>query len=148
MRFFFTTAAIALLSGCFVASSPSASAQSPCDGMEEQWRSQPQPKNWSALHRLFKKFGQCNDGEIADGISYYVGQLFLKQWARLDELDRLSGADKPFGKFVLRHINATLKDGELRAILDLSRMHCPAGESEWCRLVATRADSGLNDQRR
>jgi hypothetical protein len=116
--------------------------------MKEQWRSQPQPKNWSALHRLFKKFGQCNDGEIADGISYYVGQLFLKQWARLDELDRLSGADKPFGKFVLRHIDATLKDGELRAILDLSRTHCPTGESEWCRVVATRADSGLNDQRR
>ncbi len=77
-----------------------------------------------------------------------MGQLFLKQWAHLDELDRLSDADKPFGKFVLRRIDATLKDGELRAILELSRAHCPTGESELCRLVATRADSSLNDQRR
>jgi hypothetical protein len=116
--------------------------------MEEQWRSQPQPKSWNGLYRLFKKFGQCYDGEISDGTSYYVGQLFLKQWARLDALNRLSGADKPFGEFVLHHIDATLSDGALRAILELSRSHCPTRETELCRLVATRADSSLNDQRR
>jgi hypothetical protein len=116
--------------------------------MEEQWRSQPQPKNWNGLYRLFKKFGQCNDGEISDGISYYVGQLFLKQWAQLDGLNRLSRADKPFGKFVLHHVDSTLGDGDLRAILDLSRLHCPTGESELCRSVTIRADSSLNDQRR
>jgi hypothetical protein len=98
--------------------------------MEEQWRSQPRPKNWNALHRLFIKFGQCNDGEIADGTRYYVGQLFLKQWSQLDALNRLSGADKPFGKFVLQHIDATLSNGDLRAILEFSGSHCPTGQGE------------------
>jgi len=116
--------------------------------MEEQWRLQSQPKNWNRLHHLFKKFGQCNDEEIANGTSYYVGQLFLKQRAHLDALNRLVDADKRFGEFVLRHVDATLSDGELRAILDLSKSHCPAGESELCRSVAIRADSSLNDQRR
>jgi hypothetical protein len=116
--------------------------------MEEQWRRQPQPKNWSSLYPLFKKFGQCNEDEIADGTSYYVGRLFLKQWAHLDALNRLAHSDKSFGEFVLRHIDATLSEGELRAILGLSRSHCPTGESELCRLVAIRVDSGLNDQRK
>jgi len=129
VRYFFTAVVIMTLTGYFLRFPASASAQNRCEGMEEQWRLQPQPENWSSLHRLFKRFGQCNDQEIADGISYYVGQLFLKQWAHLDALNRLSGADKPFGEFVLRHIDATLSGGELRAILDLSKSHCPTGES-------------------
>ena len=148
MRFFFTAVVFALLTGCFLTSSPRARAQDRCEGIEGQWHLQPQPRNWSGLHRLFKKFGQCDDQEIADGTSYYIGELFLKQWAHLDVLNRLVAADKPFGEFVLRHINATLSDGELKAILDLSKSHCPVGESELYRSVAIRADSGLNDQRR
>jgi hypothetical protein len=116
--------------------------------MEEQWRRQPQPKTWEGLYRLFKKFGQCNDQEIADGTSYYVGQLFLSQWTHLDAFKRLANSDESFAAFVLRHIDATISGPTLRSILDLSRSHCPSGESELCRLVATRADSGLNDQRK
>jgi hypothetical protein len=140
--------AVTLLISCLLAVPTRASTQNRCDELQEQWRHQPEPKNWNSLYRLFKRFGQCNDGEIADGTSFYVGQLFLKQWAHLDVLNRLTVSDKSFGDFVLRHLDATISEGELKAILDLSKWHCPGGQEKLCRLVAIRVDSGLNDLRK
>ena len=77
-----------------------------------------------------------------------MGQLFLRQWAHLDVLNHLTASDKPFGEFVLRHIDATISEDELRVILDLSNSHCPTGESELCHLVAIRADDSLNELRK
>jgi len=116
--------------------------------MQDQWRHQAQPENWGSLYRLFKKFGQCNDGEISDGTSYYVGQLFLKRWTHLDRLNRLIASDKSFGKFVLRHIDATLSEDELKVIADKSRLHCPVGQAELCRQVGIEADRSLNELRK
>ena len=127
--------------------SATASAQDHCDEKQASWFHQADPKSWDSLYRLFKQFGQCDDGGIAEGFSEDVAQLFLKQWAHLDALDHLTAKDKSFEKFVLRHIDASLSEDELRTILDKSKKNCPTGEAPLCRSVGVQADRSLNEQR-
>jgi hypothetical protein len=148
VRIIFTAVASTFLIVFCLTFSEMGRAQRQCDGMEEQWRRQSQPKDWNGLYRLFKRFGRCDDGEIASGTSHYVAQLFLNQWMRLDVLDHLIVSDRPFGEFVLHHVDATVSENELRIILDHSKSHCPSGEADLCHLVAIRADLALNDLRK
>jgi len=63
---------------------------------------------------------------MAEGFSDDVAQLLSKQWTNLDALSRLTAADKRFERFVLRHVDATLSDDELKAIAENSTLRCSA----------------------
>jgi hypothetical protein len=132
---FFIGAAITVLVSCSLTDSARPSTQDQCDTKQNQWLQQANPKSWSGLYRLFRQFSQCDDGEIAEGFSENVAQLLLKQWTHLDALNSLIARDKSFEKFVLRHIDATLSEGELRAIADSSRKRCPTREAQLCHSV-------------
>ena len=144
----FSTAAIIILVACSIAASASASNQDHCDERQDQWFHQADPQTWSGLYRLFKTFGQCDDGAIAEGFSEDVAQLFLKQWTHLEVLNRLMASDKSFKKFVLRHVDATLDEDELKVIADNSKSHCPTGEAQLCRSIAIEAQRSLEELRR
>jgi hypothetical protein len=77
-----------------------------------------------------------------------VAQLFLKQWAHLGVLNCLVASDKSFGKFVLRHIDATLEEDELKSIADNVKTRCPTGEAPLCHSVNAEADRSLNELRK
>ncbi len=143
-------ASIAINMGAgILATSAKARTQKDCDETRErQALQQPEPKNWDSLYRLFKQFGQCDDGAIGEGFSEDVAQLLSKQWTQLDALSRFTTADKTFERFVLRHVDATLSDGELKVIANNSRVHCPTGEKRLCQLLRTRAQSALNELRK
>jgi hypothetical protein len=128
-----------------LATSTSAGAQQDCGRAEKQVIQGAEPKNWDSLYGLFKRFGDCDDGAIGEGFSEDVAQLFLRQWAHLDTLSRLTASDKPFERFVLRHVDATLSDDELKAIANNSRLHCPIGEKRLCQLVRARVQSSLEE---
>lgn len=140
-------AAIAInIGGGILAVSGKPGTQKGCDGTQErQALQQAEPKDWSSLYRLFKQFSGCDDGAIGEGFSEDVAQLFSKQWAHLHTLSRLTATDKAFEHFVLRHIDATLSDEELRAIGNNSRLHCPTGEKRLCQLVQARVQSSLDE---
>ena|ERR1700674_2003459 len=124
-----------------------ARAQQDCGKAEQQIIQEAEPKTWGSLYRLFKRFGNCDDGAIGEGFSEDVAQLFTKQWAHLDTLSRLTAFDKAFEQFVVRHLDATLSEDELKAIANNSRLHCPTGEKRLCQLVRARVQSSLDELR-
>jgi len=119
-----------------------------CGEKQDQWLHHADPKTWASLYRLFRQFSQCDDGEIAEGFSKHVAQLLLNQWTHLTSLDHLMTSDAAFGEFVLRHIDATLSEDELKAIAANTRDHCPTGEGQLCRRIGIEADRSLNELRR
>jgi len=137
------------LVGVIPATSAIASSQKGCDKkLESQSLDQPEPKDWAGLYRLFKKFGVCDDGAIGEGFSEDVAQLFSKQWTHLDTFSRLATADKAFEQFVLRHIDATLSEDELKGMIENSTSHCPTKEKRLCSLVKSKAMDGLDELRK
>jgi hypothetical protein len=148
MRIFSTAAVITTLLAFPIRASAGASTQDHCDEKQDQWFHQVDPKTWGGLYRLFGEFGQCDDGAIGEGFSEDVAQLFLKQWTHLDALSHFMASDKPFKKFVLQHIDATLDENELKAIDDNSRSHCPPGEAKLCRSIGIQTRQSLEELRK
>jgi len=130
-----------------LAASATAGAQQDCAKAEQQVIQGAGPKNWASLHLLFRRFGDCDDGAIGEGFSEDVAQLLSRQWSHLDALSRLTASDKAFERFVLRHIDATLSDDDLKVIANNSRLHCPTGEKRFCKLVQAKAQSSLDELR-
>jgi len=131
-----------------LATTANARPQRGCDKrLERQSLDQPEPKDWPGLYRLFKQFGVCDDGAMSEGFSEDVAQLFSKQWLHLDTFSRLATTDKAFERFVLRHIDATLSDDELKVIVENSTSHCSAKEKRVCSLIRTRALDSLDELR-
>ncbi len=147
MRFHCNALPAAIFIAC-IAGIPSAAAsanpQGNCDKAEKQLLAGHEPKDWDRLHRLFKKFGACDDGAIGEAFSGDVAQLLSKQWTHLDRLSRLTTGDKKFEQFVLRHIDATLDENDLLAIFDHAKSHCPAGQQRICGLIRARAQESLD----
>jgi len=105
-------------------------------------------KDWDAAYRIFKRFGQCDDGAIAEGYSEAIAQLLAHDWEHLNVLIRLTSSDKAFKEFVLRHIDETLSEDELQAIVSNSRLRCPIGGKAFCKLIETRAVTSLDGVRK
>jgi hypothetical protein len=122
-----------------------ARVQKDCGKVQEQELNHSEPKNWESFYRLFKQFGECDDGALGEGFSEDVAQLLSKQWAHIDALGRLTAADKAFERFVLRHIDATLSENELKTIANNSRSHCPVGEKHLCQVILTSARNSLDE---
>jgi hypothetical protein len=123
------------------------SSQDHCDQKQDQWFHQRDPKTWNELYRLFKGFGQCDDGAIGEGFSDDVAQLFLKQWPHLDVLNHLMISDEAFKKFVLLHIDATLAEEELKGIEKNAATRCPKWAAQLCHSIGTEAQQSLKELR-
>lgn len=89
-------------------------------------------KDWAAVQRSFKKFARCDDGGIAEGYSDAVAQLLAKHWNRLPDLIRLSSSDRVFKDFVIRHIDATDSEDDLKAADRNARLQCPPEAKGLC----------------
>ena len=148
MKLSSTVALVTILVVCSTARSARAGAEDHCDKKQDEWFHQADPKSWKSLYRLFEQFGPCDDGGIGEGFSEDVAQLFIKQWTHLEALNRLLASDKAFEKFVLRHIDATLSEEELKTIADNSKEHCPANEAQLCHSIGMRAARSLNELRK
>jgi hypothetical protein len=101
------------------------------------------PNNWEAMYQVFKKFGHCDDGAMAEGYDDTVVRLLAKDWEHVDALIRLVASDNLFERFVLRHISETVPDEELNAAANNAKTACPAGQSRLCGVIEGRARSAL-----
>ena len=95
--------------------------------------------DWDHVYRSYRKFSQCDDGDIAEGYSEAVGNLLGKNWGRLGRLLALTEADKGFQRFVIKHIDETLGDDTLQRISRNARSSCPASAHRLCSLIANAA---------
>ncbi len=68
-------------------------------------------KTWNSVYQFYKGFSQCDDGDIAEGVSDAVAKLLANRWDGVSELVRFVSNEKGFENFVLRHVDETI-DGE------------------------------------
>ena len=100
----------------------------------------PTLKTWAAIHRAFRKYApQCDDGAMAEGFSdAIVGQLATR-WDALLELDRMATADSAFRSFVLRHIDASADEAQLKQVAGNAANRCPSRQKRICTDLASAA---------
>lgn len=87
---------------------------------------------WDQLHAAYRRFGQCDDGAIAEGYSDIVAYLLTNKWSTIDRFSALSRKDADFERFVLRHIDETLSPDDAAAIHHNACKRCPIGVGETC----------------
>ena len=88
--------------------------------------------SWKNAHLAYREFSGCDDGGVAEGLSDAVVRLLAHDWRRLPELLPMIQADPKFEAFVLKHIDATTDDDDLKAIERQSMSSCPANEKALC----------------
>ncbi|MGF6733688.1 hypothetical protein OKW50_005833 [Paraburkholderia youngii] len=95
--------------------------------------------SWAQINSAFSKYGQCDDGGIAEGYSEAIARLLIDHWKALPELDKQIKLNPPLELFVRRHINSTLETDDLAKIITLSTRSCPKGISPLCKALANAA---------
>jgi len=97
-------------------------------------------KSWEAVHDFFKKYAECDDGGIAEGIDDGVAKLLANDWAHIAVLQKLTDADQDFGEFVLRHISMTADSSDIARANKLARNECPPNAKRICKDVKAETD--------
>jgi hypothetical protein len=121
----------------------SCAQESPCtDNGFEAERSLDYLNSWEDIYQSFKKYKQCDDGALAEGYSDKIVHMLADHWDKLNELIRISSADKEFHDFVLRHIDATVNYSDLDKIL-INCKHCPESLRNICSEIEKAAKEAL-----
>jgi hypothetical protein len=76
-----------------------------------------QVMGWRDLYQLVKRFQNCpDDAFFVEGYSELVVHNLATRWEMLHELEILTESDPSFRNFVLKHIDATADETELKAV--------------------------------
>ena len=103
--------------------------------------------SWPALFRHYRVFCSCDDGALAEGYSEAVVKLLANRWAQFPVFVALARRDPAFGRWVIRHIDATTSSEDLNGVLRHTAS-C-AGDmktSDLCRRVKRAAAYALKTQ--
>ena len=100
--------------------------------------------SWDEMYDAFHRFSLCDDGGIAEGFSDSVANLLASHWDDLHDLEHLAEANKAFRAFVLKHIDATASEKDLRRILEHTK-NCPGYARPICRDIENRARAALSE---
>lgn len=96
-------------------------------------------KTWNSVYSFYKRFAQCDDGSIGEGISDAVVKLFANRWHSLNDLRLIAEKDKPFEQFVLRHVDETTDwRRDAQRIRENASQHCPANSRNLCKALIAR----------
>ena len=102
--------------------------------------------DWKALYVSYSRFKSCDQGgDISEGYSESVVRLLADHWDRLPELAALSGKHRGFTEFVLRHIDATTNDDDLKKIAESSGKRCPLGVAALCAAIHKQAKAAIEE---
>lgn len=73
--------------------------------------------NWYSLLKHRRAFSSCDDGVVGEGYSDAVVQLFAQRWDELGTFAALGKKHPSFQRWVVRHIDATASDEDLKKII-------------------------------
>lgn len=106
----------------------------PCSKKDEIYieRMAAKVTNWNQLHKLYKRYHQCDDGAIAEGFSESVSIILSQSWGQLGSLQLIIKKDASFETFVLNHLDETLPEERLQSIENLARNSCPGSARKLC----------------
>lgn len=100
---------------------------------------------WQDVSENFTHYGQCDDGDIAEGNAEAVIRLLVDKWKTLPELNSLIQKNPIFGEWVLNHIDSTLDSNDLQKAADLAITQCPVSSIVLCQKIATAAKLAIED---
>ena len=101
-------------------------------------------RDWDTMYDTFHRFSPCDDGGVAEGFSDSVAYLLASRWEELHELEYFAEANRAFRAFVLKHIDATASEENLRRILGHTK-ECPGYARPICREIENRARAALSE---
>ena len=84
------------------------------------------------MHRQFRLYGHCDDGAIAEGFSESVTRLLADRWATVRNVEPMIAADRDFGRFIVRHVDATVPPDRLQKIARNASERCPRNLKSFC----------------
>jgi hypothetical protein len=97
--------------------------------------------SWDGLYRWYGSYVQCDDGGTAEGISEAIARNLVDRWETLARLSQLTKADSDFGAFVLKHIDATLNDSDIKKINSNASKRCPSAVRSLCESIKKQTGS-------
>ena len=74
-------------------------------------------KSWPSLFRHHRSFTACDDGALGEGYSDAVATLLANKWDQLSVFVALSKKYPDFYRWVIRHIDATASEDDLKLII-------------------------------
>ena len=101
-------------------------------------------QDWEEMYDAFHRFSPCDDGAVGEGFSDSVARLLAAHWDQLHDLEHFAEANKGFRAFVLKHIDATASEKDLRRILEHTK-DCPGYARPICRDIENRARAALSE---
>jgi len=102
-------------------------------------------RSWDSVYKSYSLYRNCDDGAIAEGYSESVARILVDHWNTLPGLADLAKKNEQFFRFVLRHVDATDDDNDLRKIRAKAATQCRAGLSGICRDLKKAANSALEE---
>src|SRR5690348_2331868 len=87
-------------------------------------------EHWDKAYESFKRFGRCDQGQVAEEYSYAVGRLLAYDWNQVELLLHFSAEDQEFKEFVLRHIDENIPEEETQLIIRNAQQRCPS-DGDW-----------------
>jgi hypothetical protein len=102
--------------------------------------------NWIDLYISYAKYKQCDTGGgISEEYSESVVRLLDDHWNKLEQLWTLSRKHRDFKQFVLRHIDATTSDDDLKSIVEFANTKCSSGAQRLCADISFHAKAAIRE---
>jgi hypothetical protein len=87
---------------------------------------------------------ECDDGFFAEGYTEAVVKM-LARWQSIPELTALRAKAPKFFAFVLKHINASADESDLKQILANVQQRCTAEDRELCGVLQKAAEKAIQE---
>ncbi|MFS2093834.1 hypothetical protein ACCC96_12515 [Pseudomonas sp. Pseusp11] len=105
--------------------------------------------DWPSLFKHQRVFASCDDGELGEGYSEAVANLFAQGWDQFDTFAALAKTHPDFQNWAMRHIDATVSDDDLnRIILNSNTCINNAPVEKLCRVIRQSAENALMESAR
>ncbi len=107
----------------------------PCTQQDAQRADQAADKlnSWNRIYDWYKKYRQCDDGGPSEVVSEAVARNLVDRWETLPRLAGLARDDTGFRRFVLKHVDETLNEDDLKKISANAVNRCPTNLHMLCR---------------
>lgn len=101
-------------------------------------------KDWNDLRLWYETYPECDDGYFAEGLSDFVAVSLAKRWEDVPFLQTEIMKNREFKDFVLKHIDTTTNDIDLKTIARNTKVKCPTNLHPLCKEIGKQTLVVLN----
>ncbi len=102
-------------------------------------------KSWRDLRSWYEKYSVCDDGYFGEGLSEFVVVSLAKNWQSLPSLQGEIRKNRAFKDFVLKHIDASTDESDVRTIINNAKDKCPENLQSLCVEIEKNAEITLRE---